>query len=83
MLFCRNFHILALFRKFEIGREIVKNYALTPLLFGEIFRPQKLSKIWVWSPWDKGKSMLFGRNFHILGLFRILKLVEKSSKTMG
>ena len=45
MLFGPNFHISALFRRFEIGRKIVKNQRLTPLLFGEIFRPQKLSQI--------------------------------------
>ena len=45
MLFGSNFHILALFRKFENGRKIVKNHGLTPLLFGEIFRPQKSSQI--------------------------------------
>ena len=37
MLFGGNFHVLGLFRKFEIGRKIVKNHGLTPLLFGEIF----------------------------------------------
>ena len=36
MLFGRNFHILGLFRKFEIGRKIVKNHELTRLLFGVI-----------------------------------------------
>ena len=36
MLFGRNFEILGLFRKFEIGRKIVKNHGLTPVLFGEI-----------------------------------------------
>ena len=44
MLFGLNFHILGLFRKFEIGRKTVKNRGLTPLLFGKIFRPQKLSQ---------------------------------------
>ena len=45
MLFDSNFHIFDLFRKFEIGRKIVKNHELTLLLFGEIFRPQKLPQI--------------------------------------
>ena len=47
MLFGRNLYIFGLFRKFKIGREIVKNHGLTPLLFGEIFRPEKLSEILV------------------------------------
>ena len=41
MLFGPNFYIFALCRKFEIGGIIVKKYWLTPLLFGEIFPPQK------------------------------------------
>ena len=45
MLFDSNFHIIALFRKLEIGRKIVQNHGLTPLLFGDISRPQKLSQI--------------------------------------
>ena len=45
MLFGSNFHIFGLFRKFKIGRKIVKNHELTPLLFGDIFRPQKLYQI--------------------------------------
>ena len=47
ILFGLNFHIFALFRKFQNGRKIVKNRGLTHLLFGEIFRPQKLSQILV------------------------------------
>ena len=45
MLFGSNFYIFGLLRKFEIGREIVKSHGLTPLLFGEIFRREKLSQI--------------------------------------
>ena len=45
ILFGPNFHISTLFRNFEIGRKIVKNQRLTPLLYGEIFRPQKLFQI--------------------------------------
>ena len=41
MLFGSNFHILALFRKFENGRKIVKNHGLTPLRFCEISGTQK------------------------------------------
>ena len=45
ILFGLNFHIFALFRKFEIDRKIVKNQRLTPLLFGEIFPSKKCSEI--------------------------------------
>ena len=45
ILFGLNFHIFALFRNFEIARKIVKNRGLTPLLFFEIFPPQKFSPI--------------------------------------
>ena len=45
MLFGRNFRILGLFPKVEIGRKIVENHGLTPLPFGEIFRPKNLSEI--------------------------------------
>ena len=41
MVFGPNFHSLLVFRKFEIGRNVVKNHGLTPLLFGEIFRADK------------------------------------------
>ena len=47
MIFDPNVHILGLFRKFEVGRKIVKNHGLTPLLFGEIFRPEKSSQMLV------------------------------------
>ena len=64
MLFGRNFHILGLFRMFEIGREIFKNHGLTPLLFGEIFRPQKLSGIWVYEvPEIRTKVCYSGETF--------------------
>ena len=46
-LFGLNFYILGLFGKFEIGRKIVKNHGLTPLLFGKIFPAEKLSSILV------------------------------------
>ena len=45
ILFGLNFHIFALFRNFQIGRKIVKNHGLTPLLIGEIFQLQKLPQI--------------------------------------
>ena len=45
ILFGLNFHIYAVFRKFEIGGKIVKNRGLTPLVFREIFRHQKSSQI--------------------------------------
>ena len=45
MLFGPYFHILALFRKFEICQKMVKNHGLTPLFFREIFRPLKLLQI--------------------------------------
>ena len=47
MLLGLNFHIIFLFRKFKIGRKMDKNQRLTPLHYGEIFRPQKLSQILV------------------------------------
>ena len=44
ILFALNVYILAVFRKFKIGRKIVKNRGLTPLLFGEIFQPKNYVK---------------------------------------
>ena len=43
MLFGPHFHILALFRKFEIGRKMVKNQEFTPFLFGETFGPEEFN----------------------------------------
>ena len=40
-----NYHIFTWSRKLEIGRKIVKNQRLTPLLFGEIFRPKTFNVI--------------------------------------
>ena len=80
MLPCLNFHILGLFGKFEISRKMVKNQRLTPFLIGEIFRPEKLSEILVYSLRNMGKTMLLGLNFHIFSLFRKFEIGRKNVK---
>ena len=50
MLFGPNFYIFALFRIFQNDRKIVKYHELTPLLFSEIFPPQKFSQILLETP---------------------------------
>ena len=72
-----NFHILTLFRKLEIGRKIVKNQRLTPLLFGQIFRPKILNVIWQKNHSNHCKTSFYATNFHILTLFRKLEIGRK------
>ena len=43
-LFRLNLYILSLFRQSEIDRKIAINHGLTPLLFCEIFRPEKITE---------------------------------------
>ena len=47
MLFGHHIKILVVFPNSQIGRKIVKNHGLTLSLFGEGFRPSKLTQILV------------------------------------
>ena len=60
-----NFHIFTSIRKFEIGRKIVKNQRLIPLLFGEIFRPKIVKVISPKTHSNHSKTKLYPIKFDI------------------
>ena len=83
MVFALNFNISNLFRKFEICRKLVQNHGLTPLLLGEIFRPQNYLKYYCKVAEIRAKLCYSAKTFIFRANFESLKLVEKSSKTVG
>ena len=82
MLFGGNFHILCLFRKFEIGWKIVKNHGLTPLLFGEIFHLKITAKLHPKVSEISRKRRYMVETFLLRGYLDTLKLVKKSLNDM-
>ena len=74
MLFGLNFHIDDLFRRFEIGRKLVKNQSLTPLLRSNfsISKPHFRCKV----PEIRAKRYYLAWTFMLMAYFEDLKLVE-------
>ena len=78
--YATNFHILLLFRKLKIGRKIVKIQRLTPLLFGQLFRPKIFNVISPKNHSNYCQTSFYAINCHISSLFRKLKIGQKIVK---
>ena len=76
-------YIWHLFHKFKKPRKVVKNYGLTRLLFGKFFDIENYLQFYSKVLQTRVELYYLSQTFMFGAYFKSLKLVEKSSKTMG